>query len=165
MRKICTLCMLAVALTGCASIDPTKVYLQLDSVPSGAMLYYDSTAYGTLPRTLTFDKSGQLPKMKTSTFTAYWPSGAKVSTGLILNRDKKNTYVFRRPMDAAGLEGDMQNERSIQAAQEADRREANRAMAESLSNFTDALEKRNKRSSSTVRCIRTDPGVALCDEM
>lgn len=121
MRKI--VMVLSLLLTACASNMLSVTYY---SDPPGAILYEDSRSFGYTPVTLNYEVSEQDRESGVKQLRGtqvVWQSGASAHINY-LTADLKNIgmnqqFTFRRPSDAAGLDGDLQFAENLRRQREA----------------------------------------------
>ena len=122
MKKILFLTLLTF-LAGCSSSLPrNQVVLTYYAQPPGAMLYgQNGDAWGMAPqqRVYTSDQFRNGTQVKLGDVIAIWPSGAKAKASLAQQRrpNEEGYYQFTisRPMDAPGLEKDMNYAAQLQS--------------------------------------------------
>lgn len=131
----------AAVLGGCATpIDPNQMTLEIIANPPGAMIYEDGRVLGQAPAFIPYiitPAARQVGTIKPRPITVVWPSGAKAtaSPGMLLAKGQRQHFIFSRPIDAPGLDKDLQYAAQLKqihyAGQQAEAAERQAAAAES----------------------------------
>jgi hypothetical protein len=116
------------ALAGCATAPPqNRALLTYKTVPDGAELFEGGKSLGPPPVTRTYLGDGKSNSIQTPDVTAVWPSGAKTSFYTILTVGDDRVATLQRPVDAPGLQADLDHAQTLAATRE---REAERIKAQ-----------------------------------
>jgi len=114
MNMIRTLAALfaAAALSGCVAMQSNQMVVQIDCVPSGALVYEGDKAIGQCPAEISypitpFDR--QMGVVETPPLTARWASGAEQTLPGYRTPVEQGGYriTFSRPEDAPNLDKDL----------------------------------------------------------
>lgn len=138
--KIALVAVTAALVAGCATpVDPNKITLNVITNPPGAMIYESDRVLAQSPAPIVYTISPSARaagKITTRPITVVWPSGAKAtaSPSLFLTTGHFQQFVFSRPIDAPGLDKDLQYSAQMQqlnyARRNADAAERQAAAAE-----------------------------------
>jgi hypothetical protein len=121
-RTLTLIAMTAAAslLTACAGTPTRKAMLTYESVPDGAQIYEGDKALGTVPVTRTYEGDGTSGNITTPDVRAVWPSGAQTTFFTILPLGADRVAKLERPLDAPGLQQDLEHAKQVTAARKQD---------------------------------------------
>lgn len=118
-------------LTSCATpIGPNQSQLTYISVPPGAMLYENNTAWGMAPQTKIYTSLDG--KTATKGVTAVWPSGAKSTQFFNVKLGTRQTATMSRPPNAPGMDRDLAFAEQLRLNQETKRAANDAALAAAI---------------------------------
>ena len=145
MRLLAMLAIL-VAIFGCATPAPqlaaNQILIRHESQPTGAMIYLDDQSLGMAPFSKIYTANNRLSANGTGnmTFTAAWPSGAKIIKTFLMDVNKKNVLVsLSRPLNAPGMNVDMAHALQLQARDDAEKARADAAYRDALNSIATSI--------------------------
>lgn len=118
--KVLGISLVAALLGACAGTPPTRAMLTYESVPDGAEIFEGSQSLGTVPVTRTYDSDGKSGDITTPDVRAVWPSGAQTTYFTKLPVGSDRVAKLERPMDAPGLQQDLEHAKQVADARKQD---------------------------------------------